>query len=513
MFGKKKDKPGKASVKKVKHAIKLSGREKALIIALISVFVGLGSYFFVWVPQDEKLNSLAQQEEEFQAKVDENNLMLSQEPKINAAYKEAKNKEESVANKYFSELEQSAIIYKMNDILFSENASFPRYAFSNPQAEDINDFKVQSMSVGLPFDGSYSAIIDTLHKLKSNPQKIMVENISIQRDEAHKSLSGNMGIKFYTLDNIRPKSEILEEGNSSEIVATPIADSADEGASYTEVAKGNGETAEKASPQNVNAKDVLNNSEGGRMPFTPFLPAPGTEEEEEKKEIDPKINTELLSFDSGNYYFLPSHDMIKGNVRKVNKAKEGKALRIEYDMVAIEDRNYALVDVSEYGVSVSYPPDSFGLWVFSYDYSPLSIGLEVIDQVGNRGFFYASRGIGWTGWKHLVFTPEEQSDVVSGYPLSVDKLFLEMPAGSEGKGVLIFDKFEVIYERNIDEEGADASLGEHYISYVVEYGDTYESISKKFYGSTKYVKEIKTQNEIRDSRSPEPGMVLILKRR
>lgn len=509
MFGKKK----KDKVERKKPAMKLTTREKVMLIILGIMGFSAFSYFVVWTPQTEKLETLEAQAQELELKIQENNLMLSQEKNIDESYREARQKQKVVAKKYFEKLDQPSIIYKMNDLLFSDSISFPTYSFYSPQTEDINDFQVKSMNIGLPFDGSYSAIMDTLKKLNNNPQKIIVEDISIQRDEAQRSLSGNMNVRFYSLDGILAESEILEEDSPSEVVATPITDTKekveeeddDEKAPFLEK---EATTTTTSTPNAVDAKAVV----AEKSPFGAFLSKEEEEGEdgEEKVELDPMITTKLLSFNQGSYYFLPSHDLVKGSTRIVNKGREGKSLRVEYDMIAIENENYALIDFSDNPISLSVPPDNLTMWVFSYDYSPVTLGVETENQRGEKGRYpIGESGINWTGWRQVAF---EITDDINHYPLEVNKFFITMPDGSEGSGVLLLDELEINYQRNIDEEGNDASI-EPYTTYVVEYGDTFESISRKIYGSPKYAREIKNINEIKGNRLPEVGQVLVLRRR
>lgn len=116
-------------------------------------------------------------------------------------------------------------------------------------------------------------------------------------------------------------------------------------------------------------------------------------------------------------------------------------------------------------------------------------------------------GINWTGLRQVAL---ELSDDINNYPLEINKFFITMPDGSEGSGVLLLNELEINYQRNIDEDGNDASI-EPYMTYVVEYGDTYESISKDLWIS-KYAKEIKNLNEIKGNTLPEVGQVLVLRR-
>lgn len=71
-----------------------------------------------------------------------------------------------------------------------------------------------------------------------------------------------------------------------------------------------------------------------------------------------------------------------------------------------------------------------------------------------------------------------------------------MPQNREDFGVLLMDKLEAIYPRNIGEDGRDNSTTD-YIFHLVEIGDSIEGISMLYYATSKYKNEILRLNEMK----------------
>lgn len=513
--------------KKTSSKRKLSGSEKFLLGFLFVALVGAVVYLKVWVPQTQALSDLTQRESEYQEKIDHNNTMLRKAPMVDKEYEELYQKQSLIASNYISKLDQPALIYKLNELLTRENVAFPNYSFVKTATEKIGEFDVKFMTASFPFDGTYDGVIKTLNAVSDNPQKILVERIDLRKEEETGALSGNLNLKFYSMDGIvQPRTIEVAEGEEK------TESSAQESSEQTKEMSETGKTGtdqlvkEDSSKTAIQPTTEVKPSAPGlptvdapkvtkeKVPFAPF---PGyktaedvqKEKEKEKEEIKPFIETTIMNFDKGHYYFLPSHDLIKGKVVFSKKAKSGKSLRLEYDMVAVEEINRAYIDVSKNQVKLNYPPDAFGVWVYSYDYLPVTVGMLFEGQLGEKIDVPFTEGMGWTGWKYLSAAPP---DDIASYPLKLDKLYVEMPKGRDGNGVFLLDDLETVYERNMDEDGTDLSV-KPYVSYVVQFGDTAKLISTKIYGVPKYAKEIMKLNELKSDEDLEPGRVLVLKRR
>ncbi|WP_353095902.1 LysM domain-containing protein [Tissierella praeacuta] len=456
--------------KSLKRKIKireLTKNEKFLLSILGIVLLTLGSYKFIITPLSNKIANLNAQKLEYQLKINEINDVLRKESDINKEWDTLHEEKENIISKYFPKLDQAQIIYLLNELLEHDTVSIVDINFNRPSYEDIGDFQVKNMDISVPYNGSYKGIIDIIGALQNSPRNILLESISMDRDIAG-NLDGNMILKVYALDGI--------VDTDSDVVYIDISN------------------------------DEVKN--------TPFIPYEEFKDESNEciiknTEVKPYIEEILLDFENKNTYFLPSHELVKGSITQSTKAKSKKfSLRFEYDIIAVEEENRGFIDASKNNVIIKYPSNSIGLWVYSYDYSPATIGILFLGQMGEEIYLPLTKGIGWTGWKYIETTPPEDLNV---YPLKLDKLYVEIPKDRDDYGVLLMDKLEVVYTRNIDEDGNDINAGD-YIFHVVRKGDTLEKISMEYYDTNRYTNDILKLNEMKSSDELYVGKILVLKK-
>ncbi|MBU5254900.1 LysM peptidoglycan-binding domain-containing protein [Tissierella praeacuta] len=456
--------------KKIKMR-ELTKNEKRLLTILSIVILILGSYKFIITPLSSKIESLKAQKLEYQSKIDEINHILRKENNINKEWDVLNKEKADIIAKYFPKLDQAQVIYLLNELLNQETVSIVDMSFSRPNYEDIGNFQVKNMAISVPYNGSYSGVVDIIKALKTSPRNILLESVSMDRDSKGK-INGNMTLKVYSLDGI--------VDTDNDVIYIDIAN------------------------------DEVKN--------TPFIPYEDFKDEQVEDNEDIKDNTELkpyveeilLDFENKNTYFLPSQELVKGSVTQSAKAKSKKfSLRFEYDIVAIEEENRGFIDVSNDNIIIKYPPNSIGLWLYSYDYSPATVGVLFRGQMGEEIYLPLTKGIGWTGWKYIEANPPEDLNI---YPMRLDKLYVEIPKDRDNCGVLLMDKLEAVYTRNIDENGKDMNAGD-YIFHVVKRGDTIEKISMEYYNTNKYKDEILKLNEMKSTDSLPAGKILVLKKR
>lgn len=449
----------------------LTKNEKFLLTLLGIILFSWISYRFVFTPQLHKLKTLSEQRIEYEDKILAMNETLRKEEQINKDWDILHKEKEQIVSRYFPRMDQAQIIYLLNDLIENEDLSVVDLNFNRPNYEDIGGFQVRNMGISIPYNGGYLGIIDMINSIKSSPRKILVDSLSMDRDSTG-TLNGNMSLKIYSLEGIAESGENVVYIDTVErpVKDTPFSSYAD--FSVDENSK------------NLDDKDST--------------------------EIKPYIEETLLDFENKNSYFLPSQPLVKGSVSQSTNAKSKKySLRFEYNIIAIEEENRAYIDISKNNVVLKYPPNTIGLWVYAYDYSPATLGLGFNGQMGERLFWPISEGIGWTGWKYIEVSPPSDLNL---YPLKLDKLYLEIPKDREDFGVLLLDKLEGVYVRNLGEDGSDKSASE-FIFHIVKPGDTIHSIGMEYYGTSNYKDEIFKLNEIKPGELLPVGKVLVLKKR
>lgn len=488
--------------------IKLSKNEARMLSVLGIVIVGWLCYRFIYTPQTEKLNALANEKIELEEEVDEINRVLKREGQINKDFIELNEEKEEILGRYFPSLEQSEMIYLMNGLTADDNVAVQNVSFDRPEDEEIADFEVQNMNVEMPYEGSYNGIMSVVKELRESPKKVLIDEIVMDRTDPN-TLAGSIGVKIYTLDGISDSpgmhSGIIVEKSNNLENTEPF------GSFYGLVTQ---ESLASVGGTGIGTGIGTGFGTGFGTDYGDGLDGGGSSATGEVVEVDPYTYVTLMDFESKSSYFLPSQPHVKGAVSQSKLAKSKQySLRFEYNILAVDkdDSNKAFIDVSKNKIELKYPPEDFRMWVHSYAFSPGTLALEFKTQTGEMITVIMSEGLGWTGWKQ-VYAEAIPTDLTQ-YPLMLDSISLEMPYGREDFGVLLTDKLEAVYKKNIDEEGDDHSVKENYFYHVADGGETAQVLSQIYYGTASYAKEINSLNELKEGEKLSKDQVIILKKR
>lgn len=472
-------------MKEVKLISQMTDREKKLLLGLGLVVILFLVINFIVLPQEERIKALAEEKVQYEEKLQEINRILHEEEQITAKFDEMTLEKENYSSLYFPSLDQSQIIYLLNDLIESENVLINDLSFSRPELEQIGDLEVMAMNVSIPYSGSYEGVLDVVDSIKKSPRRILVDNLSMERQESN-SLNGNMNLKIYSLEGIleNDRDVIFIDKSSIGTKISPFAEY-DEYASYK---------AKEEAEAEAEVGDVTT----GSMDESLIGPESDGEKDLMKRET-------VLGFEEDNIHFIPSQPLVRGLATRSTKSKIGKySLRVEYDILAVEDQNRVYLDLSENSINLKYPPKAMGIWVYSYGYSPITIGLGFTGQMGEKEYLPFTEGIGWSGWKYLELAPPTDLSI---YPLEVDKLYIDMPKNREDFGVILFDGLESIYERD-----GDSKDDTDYVFHIIKAGDTLERLSQRYYGTANKVSEIMKLNDLKPEDLLLEGKVLVLKK-
>lgn len=378
-----------------------------------------------------------------------------------------------LTNKYFSTIDQPQIIYLLNEILQNEDIEAMDINFSRLKKENIGDLEVNSMDIYIPYRAKYQGILQTIKDITLSPKKMLITDLTMDRNESD-FLTGSISMKIYGLEGIN--------GEEDDIIYMDITS--------------DGEKSNPFLPFDSYDKSL----EGG---FTTDV-EDGLADFQEDIVVENYNKNLLEDFESGSFYFIPSNQYIKGNVYKsVNSISNKYSIRLEYNMLALEEENRAYIELSHRDIIIKYPPTTIGLWVHSYGYSPITLGIRFKGQAGEIIDVELSKGIHWIGWEYVEVSPPAD---LSLYPLQMEKIYLELAYNRDDYGVLLFDKIEANYPK----EGSKTS--QSFISYKVEKDDTLDIISRKFYGTTKKKNIIMKHNEIKSDKDIWEGKILVIPR-
>lgn len=457
----------------------LTKNEKFLLTALGIILLFWVSFKFVFDPQGAKMSELEGEKEVYQAEIIEYNRVLRNEEKIEEELEILTKERDKILSNYFPSLDQAQILYLLNDLMADDRVDVDDMSFTRPASESKGEMDINKMEVHIPLTGSYDGIYDIVDAINHSPRKILINGLNLETEDD--TLAGNMNLKIYSLEGLAKTDRDviyvdIAEGESSKTPFTPYSD-------YVEAVEDG---------QGLDQEDLA-----GIEDDIPL--APGGEEV--------KAGELLHEFDNRMYEFIPSNPRVKGNAIQSTIKKSGRySMRLEYDILALEDENRAYVNLLGQDIILKYPPNSIGLWVYSYGYSPGTLGLQLRDQVGEEYELEISQGISWLGWEYLQVSPPQDLKV---YPLKVERIYFEIPYEREDYGVILIDRLEAFYPESSASDDSSNLINEFY---VVEPGDNISDISRKVYGTVAYKNEIMELNDIKPGDVLTVGKVLVLRR-
>jgi len=451
-----------------KLSISISKKEKRLLIILLfAIFLWVVNKFTLSV-QSAEILELEQKKDSYEAELNKINAILEKDKPITDKLNEVNRDIKHIRAKYFSDIDQPKIMSLLNDIIDNNNLNIPSMNFSEPDKVTINDMETMYIDISIPFEGSYEELSSFFSQLRSSSKKFLVTQLTLSKNSDN-LLSGEIGLNAYSYD------EAIE--------------------GYTDYS---------------HIQNVQNT-----IKENPFKPFEGYKENNAEDEIydddylianDNKHKTVLENFENSDVYFMTSSSNATGKVSLFNNSKYGNhSLRMEYLISTYDTEERAYVVLDDKDIILKYPPSSIGVWAHSYAYLPATIGLRFKDQEGNKIDLELARGVNWKGWEYIEGMPPQDINI---YPLKLDRIYLQLGANRDDYGVILFDNLEALYpktNKEYDEDNEDTS----YIFYVVQYGDTLESISEKIYGTKTKTKTIMNQNGLNDS-DLEAGQILVI---
>ncbi|NLX62924.1 MAG: LysM peptidoglycan-binding domain-containing protein [Tissierellia bacterium] len=467
-----------SSRKSLKISGMLTKREKRLLLVLILVIVTWLLYRFLITPQLRKLRNLEEEKLSLEGKITNIDHMLAREEKIEEELAKLQADYKNIMDSFFVSLNQAEIINLLGEIFEDSAFEAEDIMFYEPKEEIVGQLTVKTIDVVVPYQGYYDGIVRVLKAISTHPKKILISKVIM--DSVEDRLAGSLSLRFYSIEEpVDSEKKIISYydliGEIQENPFEPFEDYEDQ----------------------VLDEDVENGE--GIDGIGTVVGGTGEGIGEEAVEV---YSRKLLEdFEGGRFDFIPSNIYVKGNVFKSTNSKSNRySLRLEYSILALEDENRAYINLSNREIYIKYPPSSLGIWIYSYSYSPSTIGIKLIGQNNEEYDISISEGISWVGWQYMELAlPLE----LSIYPLKVDKLYVEMTNYRDDHGVLLFDKLEANYPADSNTQGQFNTF------HVVKEGETLRDISLKYYNTTNKVDLIKKYNEL-ESDIITPGRILVI---
>lgn len=449
--------------------VNLSKREKNLLILLFLVVTFWIFYRFVFTKQFLKIAELKEEKNNYYNELLKIEDILSKDKAVTEEWEKLNEGIRYIQSKYFDDIDQPEIMHMLNHVIDNNSLKISGIYFNEPDYAMLGSIETKYLGISMPFEGSYGELGIFLSELRSLPKSFLINQLAISRAD-DRILTGQINLNVYSYD------EILDRASD------PIY---------------------KVEIQKVIKED-------------PFQPYEGYLAELESEnygnfELDVDVTEDvrnkiiLEDFEGEEIFFMGTSIDVTGKVSKFNNSKHGKySLRTEYFISTQDKEERAYVLLDDKGINLKYPPSSIGIWVHSYGYSPVILGLRFQDQEGNKIDLELSKGINWIGWNFIETMPPQD---IKLYPLKLDRVYIELGANRDDYGVILFDNIEIEYP-NI--ESQEENQNKSYFFYLVQYGDTLETISEKVYGKKSKYKIIMRENGLNEDSMLETGQILVI---
>lgn len=446
---------------KTGFGLSISKKEKDLLLLLSAVIVFWLFYRYIMPLQNAEHKRL-QGDKEFKlgekARIQE---LLATEKIIDRELDSVKDEYRRAVQKYYYGVDQPELIHMLNVIIDSSKLGVPGINFEKPKDADLAEADAKLTKVAIAYKGSFIDLENILSMFRHSPKRLLIDQLSFNRKDKD-TLDGQMSLKAIGYMGIEEERE---------------------GYFYN-----NGYTAQGRDNPFKAYKGYVETAEGTK----------GGDNDERR--------TILADMESDAIYFMTADTGVTGNVERIKGGKFGNTVvRAEYFISTGYQPERAYVVLDDQDITIKYPPQSAGVWAFSYGYSPVTLGMRYKTPEGEKIDIELSKGVNWIGWKYISAAPPQD---VKLYPLKLDRLYAELAPGKDDYGVILFDRIEASYAKSKEEAAAVQS----YEFYVVQPGDTLMSISNKFYGTRSLYTRVMKDNSLTSANVLKAGQVLVIRK-
>lgn len=228
--------------------MRLNKREKILLSVAVTLLLTAGYYKFVFSPQREKVNNLAQQEEEYDKKLQDINKKLSSKNSIETDTKVLNSKIQDMTSELFPSIKQENFIVDISKILKDANLRGISLSFSDIKAVPVEEAKTEekdektsslkntvdeynglpvkkqdnkktnnnasndkkddkdkpsaeNISLNINFKGPYPNLMKFVKGIEGYSKKIVISNLQISQ-AGTEGVTGSIQLEFYAIPKI-----------------------------------------------------------------------------------------------------------------------------------------------------------------------------------------------------------------------------------------------------------------------------------------------------------------------
>lgn len=189
--------------------MRLTNREKLLLVILLFAVIGYFTFRFVVTPQWAALEEKQALLNEWQAKKAALETIDQTLVQLNEEWSGLDGEIQSIGKKYFSLLaEQEEIILLFNELLKTPGVRDVSLNFSEPQLQDIEGGQAKLQTIQVAYEGEYTALWNLLKAIWKFDNRIMVSGLNMAKGETT-LLSGQISVDLHDLSEMTKASENL----------------------------------------------------------------------------------------------------------------------------------------------------------------------------------------------------------------------------------------------------------------------------------------------------------------
>ncbi|MBE0451639.1 MAG: hypothetical protein IBX70_12445 [Clostridia bacterium] len=399
--------------------MRISSREKWLLVMLLSIALIAGWYYFLLTPTEAKIAELEVEKSLKTAEKSEIELKLASEPSLDKRIETLEATMTKASEKFYGDLSQEEMLMIIKKIRADVPIEFSTYAFSEGTLEGEQGIK---FAANLQYTGEFEALQDLLKNVRTNDKKVIVREISAKNDLTE-NLSGNINLEFNGIPQVEMYAKPYPKLVTSAFIGKDSTTSPFKAFEGFDIAVA------------VEEEQAIIN-----YPNYPEYP------DQEAPPIDYAVyrpKTQIYGFEDGSNFFVGNSPDIVGYVaRSKAKVAGGYSTEMVFDFVTGRMHSEANLVFDTNPVMINKQAEYLGLWVFAYEASDHAIGAVIIDSKGKEYRVELTPEVGWTRWKEIeVLLPVEIT-----YPAMVQRIYVE-GVGYDQKltGKYLFDQLQVSY--------------------------------------------------------------------
>lgn len=403
--------------------MKISSREKTLLVGLLIIALVAAWYYFLLTPQETKLDEMEIEKAFLETQKTEIEMKLNSEPNLDQRIEMLEETMREAAEKFYGELPQEEMLMILDQLKSDVPLTVSSYTFGESELADGAGMKY---TANLQYDGAFESLQHLLGNIRTNDKKIIVREIFAQND-FEEALTGNLNLEFNSIPQVEAYSKPYPR------LVTP-----------TFIGKNSG-ISPFAPFDGFDIAEAVENEKTDPDSDSPDYPEyPEDEVIIDYEEYKPRV--QIYGFEDGANFFVGNSPDISGYVaRSKFKVAGGYSTEVEFDFITAREHSEANVVFDTNPVIISKQAETLGIWVFAYETSNHAIGAVIIDSKGREYKVELAAQVDWTQWEVI----EAPMPVEITYPAMVQRIYIE-GVGYDQKlmGHYLLDQLQVAYSVN-----------------------------------------------------------------